>query len=128
MVAALSSRTGAAWTAAIYAALYLSRDWWFLYHWDADWGFSHALMLANVRRNLDQPYDEILDEVRGLLTNFARQPAASSGMAKSITGLRSLSPNASKRVSEEQMIEGAACTYGQNTDLMVIRVFSPAIR
>ena len=39
---------------SLYETHYRTSDPWFFYHWDAEWGISHGLMLAVVRKQLDQ--------------------------------------------------------------------------
>jgi hypothetical protein len=64
----------------IYETYFLARESWFLYQWDAEWGFSHALMLAHARRALGEPYEPLLAELRAFLTGFDERGVSSPGI------------------------------------------------
>lgn len=65
---------------SLYETHYRTSDPWFYYHWDAEWGVSHGLMLAVVRKQLGQDPTDPLDKVTALAENFGRQAEASAGL------------------------------------------------
>ena len=66
---------------SLYETHYRTSDPWFFYHWDAEWGISHGLMLAVVRKQLGQEPAELVDRVEALAANFGSQAESSAGLA-----------------------------------------------
>jgi tetratricopeptide (TPR) repeat protein len=67
--------------ASLYETHYRTSDPWFFYNWDAEWGISHGLMLAVVRKQLGQDPAELIDKVESLARNFGTQATSSAGLA-----------------------------------------------
>lgn len=91
----------------IYETHHRARDSWFLYPWDVEWGFSHTLMLASVRRALGEPYDALLDDLRTLLAGFEEQqePTSSPGITYVRASLAALEGDSERAVT---LLEAAA--------------------